>query len=347
MPLFYFGGDFISEHANSFKHGRVLDICLRLMDGDLIRKTDLATQYGVTERSIQRDIDDLRSFFANSAASDGVAQEIIFDRSKKGYRLRRSGEKSLTNGEALAVCKILLESRSLQKDELAPILDKIIKSCVPLSNRPQVDDLISNEKFYYIEPRHGQPLVDKLWDVGLAVREQRMMLIEYQKLKGREIVSRLAKPVGLMFSEFYFYMTAFIERLDGDGEPRDVLHPAIYRIDRIKGYRLLEERFSVPYKDRFQEGEFRKRIQFMYGGALRKIKFQYSGLSVEAVLDRLPTAEVLEERDGVYTIEAEVFGDGVEMWLRGQGSKVKVLSPENLRTAWINEAESMISRNKA
>ena len=239
-----------------------------------MRKTDAAMQYGVTERSIQRDIDDLRSFFADRAASDGTAQEIIYDRGKKGYQLRRSGEKSLTNGEALTVCKILLESRSLRKDELTPILDKIIKGCVPHTNRPQVDNLISNEKFYYIEPRHGQPLVDKLWDVGLAVREQRMMLIEYQKLKGQEVVSRLVKPVGLMFSEFYFYMTAFIERLDGDAEHKDTLYPTIYRVDRIKGYRVLDEHFSVPYKDRFQEGEFRKRIQFMFGGELRKIKFQ-------------------------------------------------------------------------
>lgn len=138
MPFFHFGGDFISEHTNSLKHGRVLDICLRLIDGDVIRKTDLATQYGITERSIQRDIDDLRSFFA-----DGAAQEIIFDRSQKGYRLRRSNEISLTNGEALTVCKILLESRSLRKDELTPILDKVIKGCVSYSNRPQVEDLIA------------------------------------------------------------------------------------------------------------------------------------------------------------------------------------------------------------
>ena len=89
------------------------------------------------------------------------------------------------------------------------------------------------------------------------------MLIEYQKLKKQEVVSRLVKPVGLMFSEFYFYMTAFIERLDVGEEDKDTLYPAIYRIDRIKGYRVLDEHFSVPYKDRFQEGEFRKRVQFM------------------------------------------------------------------------------------
>ncbi len=66
------------------------------------------------------------------------------------------------------------------------------------------------------------------------------------------------------------------------------------------------------------EGEFRKRIQFMYGGKLRKIRFIYKGYSVEAVLDRLPTAKIEKEENGEYTISAEVFGDGIDMWLRIQ-----------------------------
>ena len=61
----------------------------------------------------------------------------------------------------------------------------------------------------------------------------------------------------------------------------------------------------------------------MYGGKLQKVKFQYSGYDIDAVLDRLPTAEVLSEEDGVYTVEAEVFGQGIAMWLRSQGELVE------------------------
>lgn len=61
----------------------------------------------------------------------------------------------------------------------------------------------------------------------------------------------------------------------------------------------------------------------MYGGRLQKVKFQYSGADIDAVLDRLPTAQILEEKEGVYTVSAEVFGSGIEMWLRSQGDCVK------------------------
>ena len=78
----------------------------------------------------------------------------------------------------------------------------------------------------------------------------------------------------------------------------------------------------MPYKDRFQEGEFRKRVQFMYGGKLERIKFKYTGPSIEAVLDRLPTAEIISQDEDGWTVEAEVFGKGVDMWLRSQGKLI-------------------------
>ena len=63
----------------------------------------------------------------------------------------------------------------------------------------------------------------------------------------------------------------------------------------------------------------------MYGGRLRKVKFMYSGENIEAVLDKLPTARILSEENGVYVVSAEVFGKGIDMWLRSQGDLVKVM----------------------
>ena len=60
----------------------------------------------------------------------------------------------------------------------------------------------------------------------------------------------------------------------------------------------------------------------MYGGKLRKVKFKYSGLSIENVLDKLPTAKILNEKDGIYTIRAEVSGEGFKMWARSQGESI-------------------------
>ena len=108
-------------------------------------------------------------------------------------------------------------------------------------------------------------------------------------------------------------------------EVEDDLFPTIYRIDRIVDVTISDEHFRVPYAERFEEGEFRKRVQFMYGGKLQKIKFYFRGPSIEAVLDRLPTAQVLKQDEKGYLVQAEVFGKGIDMWLRTQGDWVEVI----------------------
>ena len=69
----------------------------------------------------------------------------------------------------------------------------------------------------------------------------------------------------------------------------------------------------------------------MYAGKLTKIQFRYTGKNVEAILDRLPTAKILQEDEQIYLLEAEVYGKGILMWLLSQGSTVEVLKPNSLR----------------
>lgn len=63
----------------------------------------------------------------------------------------------------------------------------------------------------------------------------------------------------------------------------------------------------------------------MYSGELRKIKFKFSGEYIEALLDRLPTAEILAEENGIYIIKVEVYGNEIDMWLRSQGDEIKII----------------------
>ena len=216
----------------------------------------------------------------------------------------------------------------MRRDEMLPILDKLIDCCVPERSKQAVSALLANEKHHYIQPTHNQPILKGLWEIGQAIQNHQVMEITYERMKEPKLVKRLIEPVGIMFSEYYFYLTAFLRDVDraAEFENKDDLFPTIYRIDRIRGFSILDQRFHVPYQGRFEEGEFRKRIQFMYGGKLEKIRFCYTGPSVEAVLDRLPTAQILEERDEAYIIQAEVFGKGIEMWLRSQGDYVKEVS---------------------
>ena len=302
------------------KAERLLKIYSQLADGAVLGKKELAQRFHVSERTVLRDIEALQCFLTEQ----GLRQEIGRGRKEKGYYLKNRLDKNLNNSEILAVCKILLESRSMRQEEMFPLLDKLVEGCVPPENKKSIKNLIANEKFHYVEPHHGQYILNGLWEIGRAVREHRVMEIQYERMKDPKLVARKVEPVGIMFSEYYFYLTAFLRDIDREAsfENPDDLFPTIYRIDRIRSFKVLEERFQVPYRERFEEGEFRKRIQFMYGGKLERVRFRYTGPSIEAVLDRLPTARIISQEKDSWLVEAEVFGKGIEMWLGSQSSKI-------------------------
>ena len=139
---------------------RVLDLYRKFEDGQVINKYEEAERYGVSDRTIQRDIDDLRTYMQET---EGSAETIDYNRQKKGYMVVNSDREALTNSEIFAVCKILLESRSMVRDEMEPIIDKLVRRCVPVKNVKLVSELIKNEKYHYIEPNHGCKFMDKMW----------------------------------------------------------------------------------------------------------------------------------------------------------------------------------------
>lgn len=297
------------------KHDRVLEIYSRLLAGEVIRKQDLADEYKVSERSIQRDIDSIRDFYSNRTGKGQGSAQIKYDYAAKGFRIINDKTITLTNAELFTVVKILLESRSLCKAEMDKIILDLLSACLPVSEKKKMEALIQNEAFHYVEPMHGKCLVDTLWELGSAIYAHHIVCLEYKKTSGG-VTRADVKPVGIMNSEYYMYLIAYI----GDTDKKYPGHPTIYRIDRIQGYKITERSFHVPYRDRFEEGEFRKRIPFMYGGPLTKVRFIYSGPDINAVLDRLPASTYTRLEDGRYHVQTEVYGTwGIDMWLNSQG----------------------------
>ena len=81
----------------------------------------------------------------------------------------------------------------------------------------------------------------------------------------------------------------------------------------------------------------------MWPGKLRKITFEFSGPSVQAILDKLPTARIIERfGNNKFLIEAETYGDGIKMWLLSQGAWVKVVSSSELMEEMREEVERLL-----
>ena len=99
-----------------------------------------------------------------------------------------------------------------------PIIYKMVNELSDEKDRRFLKAMLDNEMHHYIELKHGKKLLDLIWKLEYAIKNQYFIKILYEKQNRMETVERIVKPVGIMFSEFYFYMTAFIENIDKEKE---------------------------------------------------------------------------------------------------------------------------------
>ena len=122
--------------------------------------------------------------------------------------------------------------------------------------------------------------------------------------------------------------------------------PLYFRVDRIKYITEHRKFFTTSDAPEFDERLLRQRSLFMWPGKLRTIQFEFTGSAIQAVLDKLPTAKIIERNGRTYTIEADVYGDGIKMWLLSQGWRVKVTAPEDFVEEKKKEINKMNERYK-
>ena len=303
------------------KNERTLELFFRSLRGEELSIKSLAMEFGVSTKTVNRYINDLRAFLTNNRELVGNA-ELKYVQSRKTYVLVPS--EFLTNKELFMLTEVLLASRALSVSELKDLLGKL-RRFTTIDERGKLDALIRNELCHYTEiGRDCESVTDTLWQLADCINDTREITIEYYRTDRSFRIYRL-RPVSVMFSEFYFYLIAF----EACGETDK---PKYYRVDRIKNiveHRKTRRTLAFP---EFDEGLLRRRSLFMWSGKLRTIRFEYTGSSVRAVLDKLPTAKVVGRCEGGSVIEAEVYGDGIRMWLLSQGASVKVTAPEEFVT---------------
>ena len=296
------------------KSNRMLEIFFRALRGEKISLKKLAEEYNVSTKSISRDINSIQNFLAEHRELMQNA-ELVYSHKERAYIL--NSDEFLKNKELFTLVKIILGSRALNKEEILTLITKL-KKFTTIQDRKTLENLIRKEIYHYHEVKSDcKSVIDNVWKIVQAIEDKHTISIIYYKMNRDEVKHKI-KPVSVLFSEYYFYLIAY--KADDMS-----CKPIYFRIDRISSI-------------------LREKNQFMFPGDTIKIRFEFSGLSLQAILDRLPTAKVVEKNGNISIIEAEVnHGRGIIMYLLSQGSWVKVLSPQSLADEIKEELNKMIS----
>lgn len=79
----------ISKEVKKNKSFRMLTIYDCLKNGTGINKLEISDEFGVSKRTIQRDIDDIRAYFAEQRITGADNFVIIFDKRSNRFYLER------------------------------------------------------------------------------------------------------------------------------------------------------------------------------------------------------------------------------------------------------------------
>ncbi len=109
------------ENTQIQKH-RILALYRMLLCGRPLIKKELAVQYGVSEKSVQRDIECLRNFIAETEPEDTC---LRYDRRENRYILT-SPESETGRALACEIAAVLRDTPSLSPDRRAAMFDWLL-----------------------------------------------------------------------------------------------------------------------------------------------------------------------------------------------------------------------------
>lgn len=300
---------------------RVVQIMLRLLDGEELSVQELVSTYGKHAETIKKDIATIRGELLHKPV------EIRYSRSERSYRLVGLGEGSADNkfASALVLLMTMYGCRGLSEEEV-----KQAEGFIVVGFSPQVQQRL--KKFagsfrYHYKPILKKPIFGLVETIFECIVRQQTLRIRYVNIL-KETQSFDVHPFTLIFNEGYYYMIA---------EPKDArrVEGNIFRIDQIERYEALSEPFTVVQSgsDFFKPGEFANNSFYMhYGETLTVIRLRMRPYIESYFLAKFPVHEWIAGDEEWLTYECTVaHAESALFWIFSERQWVEVLSPQWLR----------------
>jgi predicted DNA-binding transcriptional regulator YafY len=289
------------------KLDRLLSIVILLLNRELVSAQELAERYGVTVRTIYRDLEaiDLAGIPVVSQAGPGGGFGI-----DPGYTIDRRllGLRDLSS--ILAALKGVNEA--LGDDALGSALEKL-KSMAPRTGAGTAyEERLVIDLFPWGKRDEERSMASVIDD---AILESRLLRFSYASI-GKERDDRIVEPMTLVFKAYSWYLWGYCrKRCDF----------RLFKLARMKELRSSMERFQR------RSGAYR-------GDPLpalaetEEIKLRFALDRLESVQEWFPSDGIQLEKGGGIAVTMKVPpGDWIVNTLLGMGTEVEVLEPRPLR----------------
>lgn len=288
--------------AHMGKNPRILQIYTMLLRGESVSKESLAREYEVSEKSIQRDIEDLRGFLEDTMP--GVT--LRYSGKKRQYSLVSSrNSRQLDPEQLLLVAELVLQSGVLPREEMEELLNKLPPLCWDREKRPLLESCIQRSMAQYRTRSRRLGQTQLLWRLEQAIQQKARVRLHYESDQRQMVVW----PQAVVMRTGLLYLAAFPE-----AEPTKLL---LCRLDRLVSADLLSAE-ECPVEPLQLD-----RVPFSTGGELYQVRFRYGSENLQPIHIWLPGAQLRHLPDGSgWEVSVEVYGRQIATWLRAMGRVV-------------------------
>ncbi|MBP6301903.1 MAG: YafY family transcriptional regulator [Bacteroidia bacterium] len=296
---------------------RLQAILLQLQSRRLVRAQDIADKYGISLRTVYRDIRALEESGVPIAAEAGVGYSLA-----EGYALPPV---QFTQAEAAALftAEKLLEKMgdaSVNK-ELQSAMNKI-RSVLRNTERDFLETLEQSMQVHTWRPQQDKSYPNHfISTIQQSLVQQRLISLEYFSLHSNEINERQVEPIGLCYLTGSWHLIAWC-RLRKD--IRD------FRVDRIRSLQLLDELYEKRKRQSLDD--------YLKGTAspkdLQKVVIRFDNSILRFLHEQKYYFGLVEEKQLSKQMEMTFFYpslDSFARWLIMWEDKTQVIGPPGLK----------------
>jgi predicted DNA-binding transcriptional regulator YafY len=286
------------------KINRLFEITTILLNKGTVTAKELADRFGVSTRTIYRDIDVLSSagvpVYMNKGNGGGISL-------LENYAINRTLISEQESESLLLAVKTLQATKYPQLDMVLQKMGSIFKNA-------------SNHDWVEIDFSHWGSMPNeknKFNDIKNAMLQRQVICFDYVNAEGYKS-SRVAEPEKLLYKGNSWYLIAYC---------RQQQSRRTFRISRLKNVEVTTEKFEpklLPGPDTEELSNILK--------PLVQLKLRFQAKVLNRLYDDFDDSFITKNNDGSFTVEVAFPEDEwVYSYLLSFGNSVEVLEPEHIR----------------
>jgi len=214
---------------------RIVDILMQMLQGNKLNIETAMTKYEVSERTLKRDL----SVIKNNEVF--LSKYVLkYNHEQKNYSVIKLGD--ISSAEVLAMLKVLIGSRAINKMELKQIINHFM-DLVATEEQPNLKRLLMLTNEDYL-PVIDQPILPVIKNFAKWIIDKKLLSFTYNDGTSTDEKWYSGVPLNIYFDSQYFFVLMFLTNED---------RTALYRIDCFQEIESTNRSVNVSADKRINE----------------------------------------------------------------------------------------------